>query len=426
MNRQTVRTELVVVGSGPGGIAAAVAYARHGRENQRILMLDELPNPGGQIWRGGAPNRVAQNWLNEINSPSILRWKGQVIDFLSQDSGVVFLKEDGTHWNVIGRDLVLATGARERWIPFPGWTLPGVVGIGGIQAMLKTGYPVQGKNVVVAGSGPLMFPVARSLQKNGARLLAISEQASLSKLAWFAAHLPAYPEKMVEAIGYLGALWRVPQYRGTWVKCAGGEGKLEWVELTTGKKSWRIDCDLLATGCHLVPSVELARMGGIGLDNGRIKIDARCLTSRANVFAVGECTGVGGAERAIAQGLVAGASAAMEGQLANHYANSLPRWDRFVRLLDETFAPRAEMLAQVGDGTFVCRCEDVPHGKIQSMDCWREAKLHTRMGMGACQGRVCGPIAKALYNFDVDTPRPPLIPLPTQDLFELYKPEKRR
>ena len=426
MSRQTVRTELVIVGSGPGGIAAAAAYTRHGEENHRVLMLDELPAPGGQIWRGGAPNRVAKGWLEEIDNPAILRWKGEVIDFLPRDSGVVFLKEDGTHWNIIGRDLILATGARERWIPFPGWTLPGVVGIGGIQAMLKTGFPVEGRKVVVAGSGPLMFPVSRSLKKGGARLLAIAEQASISKLAWFAAHLPAYPEKTIEAVGYLGGLWNVPQYRGTWVKCAGGQKKLQWIELTNGKKSWRIECDLLATGCHLVPSVELARLGGVELNDDRVKVNTHCLTSRPNVFAVGECTGVGGAERAIAQGLVAGSAAAMQSELANFYANGLPRWNRFVHLLDETFAPRPEMLAQVGAGTFVCRCEDVPHGKIQSMNCWREAKLQTRMGMGACQGRVCGPIAKALYNFDVDTPRPPLIPLATQDLLELYKPEKRR
>lgn len=426
MSRQTVRTELVIVGSGPGGIAAAASYSRYRPGYRCALMLDELPAPGGQIWRGGAPNRVAKGWLDEISGTSIYRWKGEVIDFLPREPGVVFLMEDGTHWNVVGRDLILATGARERWIPFPGWTLPGVVGIGGIQAMLKTGFPVQGRKIVVAGSGPLMFPVAKSLKKAGASLLAIAEQACYSKLARFAAHLPAYPEKTMEAVGYLGALWNVPQFRGTWVKCAGGQGRLEWVELTNGKTSWRIECDLLATGCHLVPSVELARMGGVALNGDRVKVDAHCLTSRPNVFAVGECTGVGGAERAIAQGLVAGTAAAMESQLATHYSRALPRWDRFVRLLDETFAPRPELLAQVGEETLVCRCEDVPHGKIQSMNCWREAKLHTRMGMGACQGRVCGPIAKALYNFDVDTPRPPLIPLSTQDLLELYKPAKRR
>ncbi len=423
MSRETHRADLLIVGSGPAAIAAAVTFARHSDPSQQILVLDELPTLGGQIWRERPSNRLAKYWLDGMALPNIQRMQGQVVDVLSQKTGVVFQSQRGDTQTYLAQDLILATGAKERWIPFPGWTLPGVVGIGGLQAMLKTGLAIDHKRVVIAGSGPLMYPVARSVQKAKGELLLVAEQASFSKLAYFAAHLPAYPEKAFDALGYFAKLWQVPTPLGTWVQKAGGEGKLEWVQLSNGKKSWRVNCDYLATGCHLIPNIDLARLAGCAIENNRVQVDSFGRTSRPNLYAIGECTGVGGAERAIAQGIVAGLSSARQTALAHHHSAALPRWQRFVQLLDATFSPRSELFNQIGEDTIVCRCEDIPHGKIKRMSCWREAKLQTRLGMGPCQGKVCGPAANALYGFEPDFSRPPLSPLSAQALLNLYQSE---
>ena len=423
MSRETNRADLVIVGSGPAAMAAAVTYSRHVDPSRRILVLDELTTLGGQIWREGPTNRVAKYWMDGMTLPNIHRLKGQVLDVLADRPGVVFQSPEGETQNCLGDDLILATGARERWIPFPGWTLPGVVGMGGFQAMLKTGLAIDHKRVVIAGSGPLMYPVSRSVQKANGQLLFLGEQASIAKLAYFAAHLPAYPEKAIEAVGYFAKLWNVPTRLGTWVQKAGGDRRLEWVQLSNGTKSWRLDCDYLATGCHLIPNIDLARLAGCAIAKDRVQIDPLCQSSRPHLYAIGECTGVGGAERAIAQGIVAGLAAARQTGLAQHHSAALPRWERFVQLLDATFSPRSELLTQIEEDTIVCRCEDIPHGRIKPMSCWREAKLQTRLGMGPCQGKVCGPAANALYGFEPDISRPPLSPLSIQSLLQLYQSE---
>ncbi len=425
MSGEPKRASLLIVGSGPAAIAAAVTFARYADPSEQCLVLDEMSTSGGQIWRSGSTNGLAKYWLDGMSLPNIHRKQGQVLDVLPQKPGVVFQSPNGETQICLGNDLVLATGARERWIPFPGWTLPGVVGMGGLQAMIKTGLCVANKRVVIAGSGPLMYPVARSVQKAKGKLLLLAEQASFAKLANFTAHLPAYPEKAFEALGYLAKLWKVSSPVGTWVQQAGGEGRLEWVQMTNGKKSWRMECDYLATGCHLIPNIDLARMAGCTIEKDRVKVDSLGQTSRSHLYAIGECTGVGGAERAIAQGIVAGLAAAGQRELSHHQSAALPRWERFVQLLDATFSPRSELLDQIREDTIVCRCEDIPHGKIKPMSCWREAKLQTRLGMGPCQGKVCGPAAKALYGFEPDFPRPPFQPLSAQALFQMYQSENQ-
>jgi len=407
---QQIDARLVIIGSGPGGLAAAVTAAGCAGPGDSIVIVDEQGQPGGQIWRGpGFQFPQAQKWFHGLENPAIRRIQGQVVGedasnrlIVETETGVVALRTDR---------IILATGARERFLPFPGWTLPGIFGIGGLQAMMKTGWPVEGRRIVIAGSGPLMFPVASTALDKGAQVVTMAEQAPLSRLARFALHLPIYPEKAWEALGFLWKLWKVPQNRGVWVRQAGGNQRLEWVELTNGKRTWKVDCEILASGYHLLPNTELASLFGCRIDpRGSVAIDDSLRTSRPGIFAVGECTGVGGADRALVQGILAAWIAMGQEKQADFYQRGLDRWNAFSRLLDETFAPRPEVTRAIGEDTVVCRCEDIPHGRLKGFTSWREAKLQTRCGMGPCQGRICGPAVEALFGWGMESVRPPVLP----------------
>src|SRR5262249_46421922 len=141
--------------------------------------------------------------------------------------------------------LVIATGARERLLPFPGWTLPGVFGAGGLQALVKSGLPIQGKRVVVAGTGPLLIEVAAYLETRGARVVAIAEQASRAALVRFLMAMRHAPAKVRQAASLMLKAGRLIR-PGTWVTEAHGETALEAVSLTDGHRSCREDCDYLA------------------------------------------------------------------------------------------------------------------------------------------------------------------------------------
>ncbi len=155
--------DVIVIGAGPAGMAAAVHAAEAGR---RVVVYDTARRPGGQIWRHRDRRtlpRLAREWLDRFDrSGAAYVPSTEIVD-------VEALR---------GRTVVLATGARERYLPFPGWTLPGVVGIGGAQALLKNGADFSGQRVVIAGSGPLMLTVAAALAQAGARLVVVAEQAS--------------------------------------------------------------------------------------------------------------------------------------------------------------------------------------------------------------------------------------------------------
>ena len=183
--------DVVIVGAGPAGIAAACRAAEAGR---RSIVVDEGLGPGGQIWRpsvrgphGGAA--AAVHWLARLEaSRAVVQRSTSVFDIRRLGTGGFLIsgEQDGRAFEVTGRAIILATGARERFLPFPGWTLPNVVGIGGAQALLKAGTSFDGKRVVIAGSGPLLLPVAASLAKSGAKVALVAEQAAGRNVRRFA------------------------------------------------------------------------------------------------------------------------------------------------------------------------------------------------------------------------------------------------
>lgn len=414
--REELDCDVAVVGAGPAGVAAACRAAEAGA---RTVVLDEGLSPGGQIHRrfpGAAPPEAARLWLDRLaRSGAVARSGASVFDAVAQDGGWRLSAETPDGVCVVDcRRLVLATGARELFLPFPGWTLPGVMGAGGAQALAKTGAALSGRTAVVAGSGPLLFPVAASLAKMGAAVAIVAEQAGLASLARFGAALTGFPGKLIEAARYRSAFFDTPYRTGTWVAETLGDGRLESVVLTDGSRKFEVPCNLAAVGYGLVPNTELPRLLGCAIRGGAVTVDARLETSVAGVFSAGEPCGIAGVDVAITEGEMAGLAAA--GRLdetsarGRALAGARERGRRLAAAMDRAFRLRPELAAVARPETIVCRCEDARLASLSSCASAREAKLSSRAGMGPCQGRVCGPALSFLFGWDSDTVRPPAKP----------------
>lgn len=398
---------VVVVGGGPAGLAAAVCAAEAG---VRTLLVDTHPRPGGQIWRHRRdPPAAARGWLARLARARVTLLAGAtVIDATHQQ---LLVEHQGRPCRVRFDRIVLATGARELFLPFPGWTLPGVVGVGAAQALLKAGASFAGRRVVVAGSGPLLLAVAATLAKAGARIVDVAEQAPFGRLAEFACGLWRAPSKIAEGLGYATRLVGAPVHAGTWVREVQASGPALRAVLSDGRREWARECDVLACGYGLAPNLELPRLLGCAISAERVVLDSTQRTSVAGVFAAGELGGIAGVDHALASGAIAGLAAAgqeVPGPLARRRDAELAFGARLAR----AFALRHELRSVARPDTLVCRCEDVAHGRLHPRSSPREAKLATRIGMGPCQGRVCGPALAFLHGWPADTTRPPLSATP--------------
>jgi NADPH-dependent 2,4-dienoyl-CoA reductase/sulfur reductase-like enzyme len=403
--------DLVVVGAGPGGLAAAATAAESG---MRVCLVDDNPFAGGQIWRtrlGDGPAKAAMRWLRRIDiAKADLRFGWRAV--VSPAPGVLRIEQSGQFADLEYAALVLATGARELFLPFLGWTLPGVYGAGGLQAFVKSGFNVRGKRVVIAGTGPLLPAVAAHLRADGARIVSVVEQASQRRLMKFSAGLlGGQAGKLFEGAGYALRLTGVPYRTGAWVMRAHGDERLEKVTILSGLNVFELEADMLAFGYHLVPNTELAQLLLCELDRGYVRVDELQQTSVKGIYCVGESTGIGGVEKAQIEGRIAGLAVAGKPDASRRLTPARDRQMRFVRSLADAFALRDELRHLPDADTLVCRCEDVPYRDLTECDSWRQAKLHTRCGMGPCQGRICGPATEFLLGWKAPAPRPPLFPV---------------
>ena len=406
--RTKLGADVIVVGGGPAGIAAVCRLVPAGR---RVIWVDAEARSGGQIWRGGLP----PHWSAALGALS--RHTG-----LQHLPGHAVIAADGPHALVLhdtlhpaapavlarAPQLLLALGARDRFLPFPGWTLPGVTGAGGLQALIKNGWPVAGQRVVFAGSGPLLLASADTARGAGAHVGLIAEQASAAALARFAAGLSA--PQWTQALGLRWRLRGTPYRSGCWVLRADGERRLESALVSDGRKTWRLPCDALGVGFGLVPNTELACLLGLRIEGGAIEVDAQQQTSIAGIYAAGECTGIGGVDKALVEGALA--ALAMLGLEDHGLQRRRSNIARYAERLACGFALRPELLKLADAQTLVCRCERVDFGSLEAQRSGRDAKLQTRCGMGACQGRICGPITQDLFGWSPARPREPLQPVP--------------
>jgi NADPH-dependent 2,4-dienoyl-CoA reductase/sulfur reductase-like enzyme len=281
------------------------------------------------------------------------------------------------------------------------------MGAGGAQALLKSGADFSRNRTIVSGSGPLLLAVGASFAAAQADLIGVFEQSQLLPLIKFC--LSAINlDRAIEGMKYFAQLGVSPYSTNTWVVAASGVGKLEAVMLSNGVRTWTESCDLLACAYGLVPNTELAALLGCGVVANRVVVDINQQTSIPGVYAAGEPVGIGGLDLALAEGEVAGSAAS--GTDSPRARRKVARLAGFRAHLERHFALREEILKLAQPDTILCRCEDVRLGEIDPGWTSREAKLYARIGMGPCQGRICGPAARCLFGWGSDRVRAPLYP----------------
>lgn len=408
VNRAVKKFDVLVVGGGPAGIAAATSAANSGAS---VGIIDDNPLLGGQIWRGAATHSGsdAASWIRKLEAAGVeLLCNTRIFD--QPSSNVLRAETASGTCEFEYRNLILATGARERFLPFPGWTLPNVLGAGGLQALVKSGLPIGGKRVVVAGTGPLLLAVAAYLKKNGAHVIAICEQASRSSLFTFGFSLLRHSNKIAELIKLRSEIGGIPFHLNSWPTAAQGDETLQAVVINRNGRTETILCDYLACGFHLVPNTELASLLNCRMQNGFVQVDDFQRTSVPNVLCAGEPTGIGGLELSLVEGQIAGLAAIEKTEEARKLVSEHRKLVKFAHALDRTFALRPELKNLCRPETIVCRCEDVTWERLQGHKSWRAAKLQTRCGMGPCQGRICGAATEFLFSWKPDSVRPPIFP----------------
>ncbi|MFI7500091.1 FAD-dependent oxidoreductase [Streptomyces sp. NPDC049687] len=424
---------LAVIGAGPAGLAATLAAAARG---VRVTLIDSAVEPGGQFYRQPArglgarrPQALHHRWrtwerlrtgldahlaagrVTHLNDRHVWCVESESTGFTvhallgPQQRESVALRADG---------VLLATGGYEKVLPFPGWTLPGVVTAGGAQALLKGGLVLPGRTAVVAGTGPLLLPVATGLAAAGAKVVALIESADPKAFAGRARTLAAAPGKLAEGAGYASRLLRhgIPLRARHTILAAHGAERLESVTVAAlapdGRPvpgtERRLACDTLAVSHGLLPHTDLADGLGCRLDGTAVRVDDEQRTDVPGVWAAGETTGIGGSALSLAEGHIAGRSAAArlrgtapEPREWAPAARTRTRLRAFFTALDGAYAPPARWAEQVTDETVVCRCEEVTAGAVREAvgslgaGDLRTVKLLTRAGMGWCQGRMCEP-----------------------------------
>ncbi|CAL9286052.1 FAD-dependent oxidoreductase [Streptomyces sp. SudanB182_2057] len=460
----TERPRLAVVGAGPAGLAAAVTAAARG---VRVLLVDAADQAGGQFYRQPAaglgarrPQALHHRWRTWERLRTGLerhRAAGRIthltdhhVWWVAGESGsggftVYALRGPGQEEGVTIRAdaVLLATGGYERVLPFPGWTLPGVVTAGGAQAMLKGQLVLSGRTAVVAGTGPLLLPVATGLAAAGARVAALVESAGPAALSRRMPALVARPDTLAEGAGYAARLLRhgVRTLTRHTVLAAHGTERLAAVTVVALDRSGRprpgtarrVRCDTLAVGHGLLPHTDLAETLGCALSGTAVRVDAEQRTDVPGVWAAGETTGVGGAALALAEGHIAGQSVAarLYGTVPDPRRRAAAvraraRARAFAAALDAVYAPPSGWADRLPDETVVCRCEEVTAGRVREAvgalgagDA-RTVKLLTRAGMGWCQGRMCGPAVAGLTGCPLGPGRRPFArPVPLGVLAEL-------
>lgn len=402
-------TDVVVVGGGPAGIAAAIAAAEGGRE---VLLVERRTHLGGNVWHplvGSPALPEASPSLHRLERSGVRVVAGaEVLDPVAPSMLRIGWSDSATAVRY-GR-LVIATGARERFLPFPGWTLPNVTGAGALQLLAKAGAPVRGRSVVVAGSGPLLLAAAAFLREQGADLRLVAEQTSRWRVWRLGAGLWNDRRRLRQALDLRHTLRGVPYRTSCWPVRAEGDGRVERVVLRQGTREWTERCDLLACGFHLVPNTDLAELLGCRMEGGFVAVDEFQTTSVPGTYCAGEPVGIGGLELARVEGEIAGLAVSGQTERARALFPERRRLDRFRTSLHQAFRLNPELRTLVTPSTVVCRCEDIPAESLTSFESGREARLQTRCGMGRCQGRVCGPATEFLWGWNPRGVRPPIVP----------------
>jgi NADPH-dependent 2,4-dienoyl-CoA reductase/sulfur reductase-like enzyme/bacterioferritin-associated ferredoxin len=455
-------TDVAVVGAGPAGLAAAVAAAGCGL---RVTLIDELPAPGGQYLidhaamngrtaSGGwatAAERHGTELLSRLSQTDLIETRFQTLVWNLTGDLTLALYQQGQAEYLSAGAVILASGAREQVIPFPGWTLPGVMTVGAAQLLAKRHRIAPGRRILLAGSGPLLLPAAAHLAELGAQISAVLEATRLQ--AWLK-HGPSVWgqwDRLNEGRSYLSALRRarIPYRFGRTVVRAQGAGRIETAVAAELDSRGRpvsgteeeLHVDALCVGFGLVPNSELAQAAGASLrfdpagGGWTPEASARLETSVPGLFTAGEAAGIAGAAAALLDGRLAGLGAAYrlgclsESKLSEEWASCAGqrrRMKRFGAMLNTLFAPAQGLSAITTDETVICRCEEVTAGEVRAavahgVTTLDALKTRIRTGQGHCQGRTCGATLARMIAQQSGRPaaeagvfraRPPVKPVP--------------
>lgn len=413
----------VIIGAGPAGVRAAQTLLAHGL---RPVLLDEAPRPGGQIYRqppigfdrprsslygfeaarAASVHQAAERFIEQIDyRPDTLVWNAA--------HGRLDLLRGGSTDSLAYGQVIVATGATDRVLPFPGWTKPGVYALGGAQVALKYQGCAIGERVVFAGTGPLLYLVAYQYAKAGATVVAVLDTApwgaKVAALPAMARNLPV----LAKGLYYRGwlRLHGVPVYEGVTLEGARGGARVESMHWRRGGSAHSAGCDAVAFGHALRPETQLADLLGCEFAYDELQRaavphrDAAGRTTVADVYVAGDGAGIMGADAAewagerAALALLADRGTAVDAARAATLEAKLAHAGAFRRGIERAFPFPEQWAAQAADDLVVCRCEEVTAAELRH--CVRETgtseinrlKALTRVGMGRCQGRMCGTAA---------------------------------
>ncbi len=453
--------DAVVIGAGPAGIAAATLLAEQGVD---VVLLDEQPAPGGQIYRGiersspalarilGPDYTHGAELAAALRASSVEYRPGSAVWQVTPEREV-WLTRDGKSSLISARAIIIATGALERPVPVPGWTLPGVMTAGAVQILLKTaGLAPHG--LVLAGSGPLLYLLAAQCIAAGSPPATLIDTTSWENqraaIRFAPTMLQADARRMVrKGLALKGAIRRagIPTWRHATNLRVDGDGKVERISFVSAGQHRVVQAAIVALHEGVIPHQQMTRAIGCAHEWDarqrcfRPVLDAWGNSSVAGILVAGDGGGIGGAVAAEHAGRLAAlevlhqlgrASAAERDQRAAPYQRARAAQLALRPFLDALYAPREEIL-RPADEVIVCRCEEVTAGQIreaarQGAQGPNQAKSFLRTGMGPCQGRICGPavteILAGTLGRDPDAIgyyriRPPLKPITIGELAAL-------
>ncbi|MGN8277963.1 cyanide-forming glycine dehydrogenase subunit HcnB [Pseudomonas sp. SMV71] len=449
----------VIVGGGPAGMAAAIELARHG---VRSTLLDEAPRLGGVVYRGPLREGVQLDYLGPRYSEALDKLHGEFqrhADLIDVHTGNRVIGAEGLRAlmvldaverlrEVAYSHLVLAAGCHERSVPFPGWTLPGVMLLGGLQLQIKSGVVKPPSPVVIAGTGPLLPLVACQLHAAGVAVAGVYEACAFGRIARQSLALLNKPQLFLDGLGMLAylKLKRIPMHYGWGVVQAHGEGELDNVTVAPYADDWtpdltraeQVPAQTLAVGYGFIPRTQLSQQMGLAhgfSEDGYLRAvsDAWQQSSEAHVHLAGDMGGIRGGEAAMLSGRIAALSILLQRNVLDS-ATALAQRERYQAQLDRTirFRTAVDRYTQRGAGqinlpaadTVICRCEhatraDIDRALEQGVQDMASLKMRTRVSMGDCQGRMCvgyctDRLREATGRADVGWLRPrfPIDPIP--------------
>jgi NADPH-dependent 2,4-dienoyl-CoA reductase/sulfur reductase-like enzyme len=415
--------EFAVIGAGPAGMAAAALAAELGLDT---MLVDEQGTPGGQIYRavertqpGSPPGPdclIGRRLVAALRATRVDYRPRTTLWHLDPD-GTLYLAADGRAEIVSARRVLLATGAIERPVPIPGWTLPGVMTAGAAQILLKTADLVPDGRAVLAGQGPLLYLLASRLARAGAPPAVILETTPGENYRAAGQRLwNCWPSRrpLMKGLGLLLAVSRagIPIRHGVRGLRAIGRNCLERVAWEGGE----IAADHLLLHEGMIPDVQVSLALQLRHDwdqeqlSWRPALDAWGQTSLPCVAVAGDGGGIAGAEAAALEGRLAALDAAMllghigeaeRDRRAHSIRAALDRERAQRPFLDRLYRPQPSVFVPTDDDVIACRCEEVSVGRIRQAARLgasgpNQLKAFTRCGMGPCQGRICGPVVGAV------------------------------